>query len=100
MQIPSLLKNKYAIATMAFVVWVTFFDRNDLFTQYHLRSDLKDLQQKKEYYIQQIAQTENDRQELISSQQKLERFAREKYMMKKDNEDLFIVRYSGDNGDK
>ena len=95
MQLPSFLKNKYIIATVAFAVWVTFFDRNDLITQMHLKADLKDLQQKKEYYVKQIAQTEKDRQELISSPERLEKFAREKYLMKKDNEDLFLIEYGG-----
>jgi cell division protein DivIC len=85
------LKNKYIMVTLAFIVWVGFFDRNDMITQWHLRSSLRDLRHKKQYYIQQVAQTELESHELLSSPEKLQKFAREKYLMKKDNEDLFVV---------
>lgn len=86
-------RNKYLIVTLAFVVWVGFFDRNDLITQIHLRADLRDLQQKKAYYQQQIALTCKERKTLISSPLQLEKFAREHFLMKKDQEDLFLIRY-------
>lgn len=90
-KITTFLKNKYVVVTLAFIVWVGFFDRNDMITQMHLRSSLKDLRQKKQYFIKQIAQTESDRSQLVSSRATLEKFAREKYLMKKDNEDLFVI---------
>ncbi len=89
-----LLKNKYLLVTLVFAVWVGFFDRNDLITQWHLRSNLKELRQKKQYYIHQIALTNQERNQLVSSPAKLEQFAREKYLMKKDGEDLFLVQDS------
>lgn len=90
-KLPLYLKNKYVIATVAFATWIIFFDRNDLITQFHYRLQLHDLQQKKAYLLKEISQTEKDRQELLSSPEKQEKFAREKYLMKKDNEDLFLV---------
>ncbi|MHB1920696.1 MAG: FtsB family cell division protein [Chitinophagaceae bacterium] len=87
-----LIKNKYLTAGLVFLVWIIFFDKNDLITQLHYRSELKGLQEKKAYYEQEIAKTELDRQALISSPEALEKFAREKYLMKKPDEDLFIIR--------
>jgi cell division protein FtsB len=49
------------------------------------------LEEQKEFFIQEIKQTKEEQQELLSSPEKLEKFAREKYYMKKDNEDLFII---------
>lgn len=90
-KLPLLLKNKYVIATLAFLIWITFFDRNDLITQFHYRRQLHDLQGKKTYLVKEIARTEQDTRELLSSPEKQEKFAREKYLMKKDNEDLFVI---------
>jgi cell division protein FtsB len=70
---------------------ITFFDRYDLRTQYELRKELKELQQTKKYYEQEI----KNNKEAITSLQKdtvaLEKFAREKYLMKKNNEEIFLV---------
>lgn len=90
-KIPAILTNKYIIATLAFAVWVGFFDTNDLVNQFRLRSRLKEMQVEKTYLEQEISQTRNDQEELLSSPAKLEKFAREKYLMKKDNEDLYII---------
>lgn len=89
--IHSFLKNKYIATLLAFVVWVVFFDKNDLITQYRYWAELQDLKAKKAYLLEEIAQTEQERLELLSSPEKLEKFAREKYLMKKDEEDLFVI---------
>ncbi|MDA9554762.1 septum formation initiator family protein [Pelobium sp.] len=86
-----LLKNKYFLCTIAFLVWMLFFDRNDLASQYEYRSQVKKLEEEKEFYTQEIAKAEKDLQELTTNKEKLETFARERYFMKKDNEDVFVV---------
>ena len=88
---PKPLKNKYAIATVAFIVWLGFFDRNDLVTQWKYRMQLHDLQQKKSFLEQQIQEVTQEQQALQTSPGKLERFAREHYFMKKEHEDLFLI---------
>ncbi|GAA4302102.1 FtsB family cell division protein [Compostibacter hankyongensis] len=95
-----LLRNKYIIATVAFAVWMIFFDRNDLITQVRYRAQLYELQQKKDYLLNEISQTEKERQELLSSPEKQEKFAREKYFMKKDGEDLFVITAAPQEEDK
>lgn len=87
----SLLKNKYFITSIAFLVWMLFFDRNDIIAQFDYRNDVLKLKNEKEFYVKEIAQVEKDLTELTTDQQKLEKFAREKYMMKKDNEDVFVI---------
>lgn len=90
-KLSQILKNKYLIAALAFGVWICFFDTNDLVNQFRLRSKLRDMEAEKAYLQKEISLTETEQQELLSSPEKLEKFAREKYLMKKDNEDLYII---------
>lgn len=89
--IPSFLKNKYAVAVLAFLFWMLFFDRNSVISQYGLLSSLNGLKQQKEYYTQELKADSVALHTLISSEAELEKFAREKYLMKRDNEDIFLI---------
>lgn len=90
-KIPAPLKNKYVLSIIAFVVWLTFFDKNDFYSQYRYRQQLKVLNADKQYYTQEIDATKNNLNELMTSPSNLEKFARENYLMKRDNEDLFVL---------
>ena len=90
-RIPSFLRNKYFITLTVFIVWISFFDHNDLLTQMERRSDLKALQQSKAYYQKQIAENQKFSKDLQFNAAAIEKYAREKYLMKKNNEDLFII---------
>jgi len=90
-KIPSWMRNKYVITLTAFFVWMLFFDRNDIISQIQLRMKLAESRDKKEYYEGQIAIVKKEKQELLTNKDSLERFAREQYMMKKDNEDLYVI---------
>jgi cell division protein FtsB len=85
------MKNKFFIAAVAFVVWLSSMDRNNFLSQYELQSEVNKLEDQKAFFQQEIDQTRKEQQELLSSPEKLEKFAREKYLMKKDDEDLFII---------
>lgn len=74
-----------------FIIWMLFIDSNDLYSQFQKRRKLNDLERKKEYYIQKIQEVEKDREELMSNDKLIEKFAREKYLMKKGSEDLYII---------
>jgi len=87
----NIAKNKYTIATIAFLVWMLFFDRNDLTSQYKYQTQLKKLKQEKEFYIKETAIAKTDLEELTSNLARLQKFAREKYFMKKENEDVFVI---------
>ena len=89
--IPAWLKNKYLISFAAFAFILLFFDKNDLFTQSARRKELKGLQQSKEYYTTRIATETKELEQLKSNPAILEKYAREKYLMKRENEDLFII---------
>jgi cell division protein FtsB len=87
----NLVKNKFLLASVAFIVWMLFFDRNDLPSQYEYRSQVKKLESDKAFYIKEINQAEKDLQELTTNTERLEKFARERYFMKKENEDVFVI---------
>ena len=87
----NILKNKYLIAGIAFLTWMLFFDRNDLMSQYDYRQQLNKLEAEKNFYTTETEKTVKDLTELTSDRAKLEKFAREKYLMKKENEDVFVV---------
>ena len=86
-----ILKNKFFITFLFILAWVIFFDKNDLFSQMDLRQKLKSLETEKKYYINEIAQNKKDLLELRTNPSNLEKFAREKYLMKKENEDIFVI---------
>lgn len=90
-KLPRYIKNKFFITGLAFVIWLAFLDKTNLMYQYQFQSEVNKLEDQKEFFIKEIKQTREEQQELLSSPEKLEKFAREKYYMKKDNEDLFII---------
>ncbi|SDM49077.1 Septum formation initiator [Daejeonella rubra] len=90
-RILDLIRNKYLIAGVAFLTWMLFFDRNDLMSQYEYRTQLNKLEAEKEFYTFESAKAVKDLNELTTNQSKLEKFAREKYLMKKENEDVFVI---------
>jgi cell division protein FtsB len=86
-----LLRNKYFLAIVAFAVWMLFFDKNDMLSQYEYRAGVHKLQQEKDFYTKETASVKKDLKELDSNLVTAEKFAREKYFMKKDNEDVFVI---------
>ncbi len=86
-----LFKNKYFIVTVAFIVWMLFFDKNDLVSQVEYRQQVNTLKEERDFYTKETEKVTKDLDELTSNPQKLEKFAREKYLMKKDNEDVFVI---------
>lgn len=86
-----LLRNKYFLAIVAFVAWMLFFDKNDVLSQYEYRTEVNKLQQEKDFYLKETAIVKKDLKELDSNMSTAEKFAREKYFMKKDNEDVFVI---------
>jgi cell division protein FtsB len=68
-----------------------FLDSNDFLSRYKLGAKLRSLEGEREYYQEKILEVEKDREELLGTRELLEKFAREKYLMKKESEDIFIV---------
>lgn len=90
-KIPKIFKNFYFVASAVFLIWMLFIDGNDLISQWRLSSKYSDLVKEKEYYQEKIKEVEMDREGLMSDDELLEKFARERYLMKKESEDLFVV---------
>lgn len=90
--IPAWLKNKYILTAGAFAVWMLFFDTRDVITtHFRQRGELNRLQESKAYYEKEIEKTRKELEQLRSDPRILEKYARERYRMKKDNEDLFVI---------
>jgi len=83
--------NKYFITTLVFVVWLVFFDSNNVLTNMRTRDKLNDLKKDKKFYKDEIKKDSVLVQKLLYDTLELEKFAREKYLMKKDNEDVYLV---------
>lgn len=90
-KLPPFLKKKYTIAFLVFLVWMAFFDRNRIINQVRLINTLNDLKTEGTYYREEIARDSAELHILEHDKKELERFAREKYLMKRDNEDLYLV---------
>lgn len=83
--------NKYVITSLLFIVWILFFDRNNLLSQFSNKQKLKTLQVDRDYYSDEIKRNSADLKELDDNVKSLEKFAREKYLMKRENEDIFLI---------
>ncbi|UPK70817.1 FtsB family cell division protein [Chitinophaga filiformis] len=90
-RVPAYMRNKYFVSAAAFLVWLAFIDSKNFISQYELQSEVNKLEAQKTFFQDEISKTRKEQQELLSSPEKLEKFAREKYLMKKDDEDLFII---------
>lgn len=90
-QIPAWLKNKYFIALAGFAVIMLFLDKNDIFTTMARNRELRDLQQSRIHYTNEINELTKIKEGLTKDPRTIEKFARENYLMKRDNEDLFII---------
>jgi len=84
-------KNFYFLFTLFFILWMVFIDSNDILTQFKLGSKIKELEKQKEFYEDRKEKILADREELMSNYELLEKFARERYLMKKETEDLYVV---------
>jgi cell division protein FtsB len=83
--------NKYFITGLAFVVWMVFFDQESFIDQVRLSSTLNNLESQKTYYQKEIEKTRGAINVFENDTAHLEKYAREKYYMKKDNEEVFVI---------
>jgi hypothetical protein len=86
-----ILKNKYFLALVAFVVWMIFFDTNSLKRQRILNARIDEIKGMRTFYISEIAKNNKEIYELDSNPETIEKYAREKYLMKRDSEDVFVM---------
>lgn len=86
-----LLKDKYTLSLILFFVWILFFDQNNLIDRISNLKQLHQLEKDETYYLEKIKEDTEKLKELKSNPDNLEKFAREQYLMKKPNEDIFII---------
>ena len=87
-----LIKSTYGIIIILFIIWMIFFDSNSLIIHNELNNDINELYEQKSYYEKEIVK-DNIELKLIQSDSGLEKYAREKLFMKKDNEEVFLIEY-------
>lgn len=88
--IPAPLRNKYVLVTTLFVVWMFIFDRNSIWSQYKLQMTLTELKQNKKYFEQEIKKDTETQRDLFTDDKSIEKFARERHLMKKKDEVIFV----------
>lgn len=87
----SFFKSKYVITFLTLLIWILFFDRYDLLSQLEQRKELAKLKIDRDYYLSEIEKNTRDLKELQTNPITLEKYAREKYLMKKDDEEIFVI---------
>jgi cell division protein DivIC len=92
--IPSWLKNKYLLTGVFFAVWMLFFDQKDILSLFDLKSKQNGLENSQAHLKQLITDAGKEDVLLKNNVPGIEKYAREKFLMKKDNEDLFVIKPS------
>jgi hypothetical protein len=90
-RIPPFLKNKYLLTGVAFIILMLFLDRNNLVSQYKMRKELNGLRRELQFYRDQATMDSIELSRLLGDSTELEKLGREKYMMKRDSEDIYII---------
>jgi len=91
-KIKRIFLNKYLIVLLVFVVFVTFFDNHNLISRWETHQKIKQMEKELKFYQDEIKTSKFKKNELQSNKENLEKFAREHYYMKKQNEDIFIIK--------
>ncbi|MBC7554430.1 MAG: septum formation initiator family protein [Taibaiella sp.] len=86
-----IVANKYFITGVAFITWCMFFDQNDWLSMHEKENDLTGQISNNAYLRNEIAKMDKERYDLLNDQRKIEKYARENYHMKRENEDVYVV---------
>jgi cell division protein FtsB len=87
----NVVSNKFFLVSVAFLAWMLFFDSNDFISQYEYRTEVAKLRSEKDFYAHETKLVKRDLLELNTKPATMEKFAREKYLMKKPNEEIFVI---------
>jgi len=90
-KIPPIFKNKYLLTGVVFLLLMLFLDRNNLISQYKMRKELSGLRKELQFYRDQARMDSIELSRLLGDSLELEKLGREKYMMKRDSEDIYII---------
>ncbi|QQR98025.1 MAG: septum formation initiator family protein [Sphingobacteriales bacterium] len=89
-KIPSIFKNKIFYILFIYFIYLLFFNQYNLFSQSKLFKDLRELKKEEVIYTDMISDIKEEQKEIFKNKSTLEQFAREKYWMKRDSEDVYI----------
>ena len=87
--------NRYVLILLFFSIWMLFLDNYSYLDHRFLDKQIDELDSNKKYYQEEIIK-DSKNIKLLKNPNQVEKFAREKYYMKKDSEDIFIIEYEGD----
>ena len=90
-----IVSNKYLLISLLFVVWMLFLDNYSYMDQRQINKQIDELQDNKKYYQDEIRK-DKENIKLLKNQDQVEKYAREKYFMKKDSEDIYIIEFEED----
>ena len=85
------LKNKYVLTIAVFTIWMLFFDQNNVVDRIKMTTEINQLEEDREFYLEQIQKDSARLNELTTNKENLEKYAREQFLMKKNNEEIFVV---------
>lgn len=91
-KLPRPFQNFYVVVSVVFLLWMIFFDANNLIARFQMSSKLSGLESERSYYQEKYKETEKDRDEVFGDRESIEKFAREKYLMKKETEVIYVVK--------
>ena len=94
--IPKPIRNKYVVTLLIFILWIIFIDNYNIISQYKTYEHLKNLKETKEFYKKEIEKDSTQLYNLRNDTGEQERFAREKFLMKKENEEIFIIKQTNE----
>ncbi len=89
-----IFSNYYFTFLLCFGIWMLFFDDNDIFSRYRLWNKKHDLENEVTFYNEKIKEVKEEKNEILGTNEATEKFAREKYLMKKPTEEIFIIKKS------
>ncbi len=90
-KLPAFTRNFFFATASVFLLWMLLFDTNDVISQFKLWQQVVDLENDKKFYLQEVELVKKEREELMGSPQLLEKFARERYLMKRNTEDVYVI---------
>ena len=85
------VKNKYILTISVFTIWMLFFDQNNVVDRLKMSGEIRQLEADRQYYLEEIEKDSARFHELTTDKDNLEKYAREQFLMKKKDEDVFLV---------
>ncbi len=95
-----IISNRYFIVALGFAIWMLFFDQRDFFQQKERAVELNKLEAAKKYYQDEISKTKKQLENLQNNPAAIEKFARERYLLKRDGEEVYLFEDSNTSADK